>query len=116
MPDNMNFLLQDKSTTELLKLIDIARIPTAPRVLALEAEIGTLRRQLAEAKKKKSAQASSVDSEEEEDDADAKAKAAARQMEQAELVTAPNPINQYVEMLEEEVCCACMPWCTSICC
>ena len=101
-------MLQDKSIAALLKLIDIARIPTAHRVSALEAEVETLRRHLAEAKKKKSTQAGSADSDEDKDDAGAKAKAAARQMEQAELVTAPNPINQYVEMLEEEVCCACM--------
>lgn len=35
---------------------------------------------------------------------DTRAEAAVKQREQEELVSAPNPINEYVEMLEEEVC------------
>ena len=95
-------MVQGKTIADLAKLIDSARIPTAHRVSTLEAETETLKRQLAEAKKKKPRQASDAASDSEED-AETIAAAAARQAELAELVTAPNPINQYVEMLEEEV-------------
>ena len=69
----------------------------------MESENDSLRRQLAEAKKKKPLlEAASDDSAEEE--ARARAEAAARQKEAEEAAVVPNPINEYIEMLEEEVC------------
>ena len=88
--------------TDLVSLINTARIPTAQRVSDLEAETETLRGQLAGATGRKPAKKSGAAVDEE--DGDARAEAAARLREQEELVTAPNPINEYVDMLEEEVC------------
>ena len=58
---------------------------------------------MAEAKKKKPLlETASDDSAEEE--ARARAEAAARQKEAEEAAVVPNPINEYIEMLEGEVC------------
>ncbi len=87
----------------MVRQIDAARIPTTHRVSAVERENDSLRRQLAEAKKKKPLlERASDDSVEEE--ARARAEAAARQKEAEEAAVMPNPINEYIEMLEEEVC------------
>lgn len=94
---------QGKTVADLVSFIDTARIPTAQRISTLEAETETLRTQLAEAARRKPAKSGGVAAEEEEDD-DPKAEAAERQREQEELKSVPNPINEYVEMLEEEVC------------
>lgn len=87
-----------------MNLIDTARIPTARRVATLEAEIETLKGQLADPARRNPSQSgrAAVDDDAEGGD---RADAAGRQREQEELATAPNPINEYVEMLEEEVCC-----------
>lgn len=87
-----------------MQFINTARIPTAQRVSTLEAEAETLRIQLAEAARRKPARSGGAAAEEEEDDDGDEAEAAVRQREQQELKSAPNPINEYVEMLEEEVC------------
>ena len=69
----------------------------------MEVENDSLRQQLAEAKKKKPLlEAASDDSTEEE--ARARAEAASKQKEAEEAAVMPNPINEYIEMLEEEVC------------
>lgn len=74
----------------------------------MEAENDSLRRQLAEAKKKKPLLGTASDDNAEEE-AWARAEAAARQKEAEEATVAPNPINEYIEMLEEEVCRCCQP-------
>lgn len=98
--------MQGKSLTDLTNLINTARTPTAQRVSALEAEVETLRAQLAGAgvARGRPARAGGVATQAGKG-VDARAEAAAKQSEQQELVSAPNPINEYVEMLEEEVCC-----------
>jgi len=70
----------------------------------VEADNDSLRRQLAEAKKKKPLMGTASDDSAEEE-ARARAEAAARQKEAEEAAVMPNPINEYIEMLEEEVCC-----------
>ncbi|KAL3145195.1 Translin-associated factor X-interacting protein 1 [Trebouxia sp. C0010 RCD-2024] len=92
---------QGKSLADLVNLIDTARIPTARRVATLEAEIETLKGQLADPARRNPSQSgrAAVDDDAEGGD---RADAAGRQREQEELATAPNPINEYVEMLEEE--------------
>ena len=95
--------MQGNSIGNLARQIDAARIPTTQRVTAVQSENDSLRRQLAEAKNKKPLlEAASDDSAEEE--ARARAEAAARQKEAEEAAVMPNPINEYIEMLEEEVC------------
>lgn len=94
---------QDKSVADLMNLIDTARIRTSQRVSTLEAEVEASRAQLAEAARRKSVQSGRAAADDEEEGG-ARADAAGRQREQEELATAPNPINEYVEMLEEEVC------------
>lgn len=96
--------MQGKSLTDLTALINTARTPTAQRVSALEAEVETLRAQLAGTggARGKPARAGGVAAAAGKG-ADARAEAAAKQSEQQELVSAPNPINEYVEMLEEAV-------------
>ena len=95
---------QGMSIADLANLINTARIPTAQRVSTLESDNETLRTQLAEAARRKPARSggAAVEPEEEEDDGH-KAEAAERQREQEELKAAPNPISEYVEMLEEKV-------------
>lgn len=95
---------QGKSLADLVNLIDTARIPTARRVATLEAEIETLKGQLADPAKRKPVQSGRAAADDEEEGGD-RADAAGRQREQEELATAPNPIDEYVEMLEEEVRC-----------
>ena len=95
---------QGRTIAGLVRIIDTARIPTAQRVSTLEAETETLRTQLAEAARRKPAGSGGVAAEEEQEDDDHEAEAAERQREQEELKSVPNPINEYVEMLEEEVC------------
>ena len=95
--------LQDKTVADLVKLVVLARVPTLDRVSALETENDALKSQLARAKTNQLAGEQDRDSDEE--DARARAEAAARQKE-AEVAVVPNPIHEYVEMLEEEVCCA----------
>ena len=102
--------LQGRSVHDLVKLIDTARTPTVLRVSTLEAENDTLKRQLAEARKARPA--GDVDSSgSSEDDARAKAEATARQRELEMVADVPNPINEYVEMLEEEVSSMQLEWC-----
>ena len=96
--------LQGNSIASLAGQIDAARIPTTHRVSAVEAENDSLRRQLAEAKKKQPLLGTASDDSAEEE-ARARAEAAARQKEAEEAAVMPNPINEYIEMLEEEVCC-----------
>lgn len=92
------------SIADLGNLINTARIPTAQRVSTLEAENETLRTQLAEAARRKPARSGGAAAEQEQEDNDGqKAEAAERQREQEELKSAPNPISEYVEMLEEKV-------------
>ena len=93
---------QGKTIGELTKQIEVARIPTVHRVSALESENDSLKRQLAEAKKKKPV-LKSGEAGDDEEDAKAKAEAAARQKEAEEAAVVPNPINEYIELLEEEV-------------
>lgn len=94
---------QGKTISELTKQIETARIATVHRVSALETENDSLKRQLAEAKKRKPVlQPGEAGSDEK--DAKAKAEAAARQKEAEEAAVVPNPINEYIELLEEEVC------------
>ena len=90
----------------MARQIDAARIPTIHRVSAVEVENDSLRRQLAEAKKKKPLLGTASDNSAEEE-ARARAEAAARQKEAEEAAVVPNPINEYVEILEEEVCHCC---------
>ena len=97
-------MLQGKTTQELAKLIDTARIPTVLRVLALESEVDTLKRQLLDAMK---ARPMGIICSSGEEDAKAKAEAAARQREVEMVADVPNPINEYVEMIEDEVGCLC---------
>ncbi|KAL0021015.1 hypothetical protein WJX77_006994 [Trebouxia sp. C0004] len=93
--------LQGTSIGNLARQIDAARIRTTDRVSAVESENDSLRRQLAEAKKKKPLLETTSD-DSAEDEARARAEAAARQKEAEEAAVVPNPINEYVEMLEEE--------------
>ena len=95
-------LKQGTTIVNLVNLINTARIPTAQRVSTLEAEAETLRSQLIKAAGGKPARSGGSAKEEEDNDADAQQ--TERQREQEELKSAPNPINEYVEMLEEEVC------------
>lgn len=103
----ISFCKQGKSLADLTALINTARTPTAQRVSTLEVEVETLRAQLAGAggPRGKPARAGGAPAEAGQG-VDARAEAAAKQREQEELVSAPNPINEYVEMLEEKV------WCT----
>ncbi|DBB03290.1 TPA: Translin-associated factor X-interacting protein 1 [Trebouxia sp. C0006] len=89
------------SISNLARQIDAACIPTIHRVSAVEADNDSLRRQLAEAKKKKPLMGTASDDSAEEE-ARARAEAAARQKEAEEAAVMPNPINEYIEMLEEE--------------
>ncbi|DBA69949.1 TPA: Translin-associated factor X-interacting protein 1 [Trebouxia sp. C0005] len=92
---------QGNSIASLARQLEAARISTAHRVSVVEAENDSLRQQLAEAKKKKPLlEAASDDSTEEE--ARARAEAASKQKEAEEAAVMPNPINEYIEMLEEE--------------
>ena len=86
-----------------MNIVNTARSPTAQRVSTLEAEAETLRKQLAEAARRKPAGSGGAAAEEEENDDGDEAEAVVRQREQEELQSVPNPINEYVEMLEEEV-------------
>ncbi len=94
--------VQDKTITDLMRLIDVARIPTVHRVAALETENDTLKRQLAEARKKRLVAVQEGDDNTAEEGT--RAEAEARQKEAEEAAVVPNHIHEYIEMLEEEVC------------
>lgn len=90
--DRSEFDLQDGSLTQLVALINKARVPTTQRVSALQAEVDSLRKQLAEAQRKRHVKAGQAEDEEEEDEGTPKPQ------EVEEVIK--NPIHDYITMLE----------------
>lgn len=88
-------LVQNGSVTQLVQLIDKARIPTAQRVLTLEDENDALRKQLAHAQRSRPSRKANSTSETSKEDTD-------DETPQEEAIIG-NPVHDYINMLESLV-------------